>query len=210
MDDPRLHFPALRAHLGARDAPNADDVRRLDAARRLAKKLRYIPGISMIAVGNSVAMYASREESDIDLFIVARPGRLWLVRAIFTLFVALLGERKTARHHRDRFCLSFFADEEGLDFSAFLLEDDIYLAYWIATLKIVYDADTVYEKFLQINRDIITVKPEERDENTRWKLRATGTNREYLRWLWDMLEGIAKFFLLPRALRTHERLGKPA
>jgi hypothetical protein len=39
----------------------------------------------MIAIVNSLSMYATHPDSDIDLFIVTRPGMIWFVRFFATL-----------------------------------------------------------------------------------------------------------------------------
>lgn len=38
----------------------------------------------MVAVVNSLSLYATHEDSDIDLFIVTRPHMLWFVRVLVT------------------------------------------------------------------------------------------------------------------------------
>jgi len=52
--------------------------------------IRWIPGLRMVAVSNSLAMYATHKNSDIDLFIITAPRRLWLVRTLVLLTAGLL------------------------------------------------------------------------------------------------------------------------
>jgi hypothetical protein len=54
-------------------------------------------------------MNCASENSDIDLFIITSPDRLWLTRLMVTFIFQVLGKRKTAKKHKDNFCLSFFA-----------------------------------------------------------------------------------------------------
>ena len=44
--------------------------------------MRAIPFVEMIAVCNNLAYDNASEQSDIDLFIVVKPGRMWLTRRI--------------------------------------------------------------------------------------------------------------------------------
>ncbi len=48
----------------------------------------------MVAVVNSLAMHASDTDSDIDLFIVSDPNRMWLVRILSTFIFHILGVRR--------------------------------------------------------------------------------------------------------------------
>ena len=45
----------------------------------------------MMAICNSLSMYATHEDSDIDLFIVTKPGMLWFIRFFVTLRFWRLG-----------------------------------------------------------------------------------------------------------------------
>lgn len=71
--------------IGGKASPNAHEEALFLRAQKYIAKICNIPGISMIAVCNSLAMYATHPKSDIDLFIVTRPGMLWWVRCMITL-----------------------------------------------------------------------------------------------------------------------------
>jgi len=113
--------------------------------------LRFIPGLRSIAIANTVAFAAADAESDIDVFIVTKPGFLWWVRAIATLVLHVQGVRRHGNRVAGRFCLSFYADETAMDFRAIALPDDIYLAHWIATL-IPMVGEPCYRAFLAQNQ----------------------------------------------------------
>ncbi len=105
----------------------------------------------MIWIWNSISMNCATKDSDIDLFIVTSPNRLWLVRILITLIFQILWVRKTAKKHAGRFCLSFFATTDGLNFSSFALKDDIYLYFRILYFKPILDFDNTYQSFLDKN-----------------------------------------------------------
>lgn len=126
--------------------------RKLARARRVASFLGRLPSVRMVAVCNSLATLNADVGSDIDLFVVARPGTLWATRFIVASALALLGLRPDARTHADRVCMSFFVSEDRMDLSrCALAPDDTYLRYWIATLLPILDADGTFERFVAAN-----------------------------------------------------------
>ncbi len=130
-------------------------------AKRLWKRVNrfrpifgLIPYIKLVAVCNNLAINNSKPGSDIDLFIVTKPGRLFTSRLILTLWLQLFGVRRYGSKISERFCLSFFATEENLDFTFVKKEPlDIYLAYWFQTLQPIQGDREIYEKLLQKNND---------------------------------------------------------
>jgi len=113
--------------------------------------LRFVPFIRMVAVCNNLAFGNVDENSDIDLFIIAKKGRLFTVRILITAFLHILGVRRHGDKVSRRFCLSFFVDDSFLDFKSIAIENDIYLAYWCKTLVPIVD-DGVFKDFWDINR----------------------------------------------------------
>ncbi|PJC39289.1 hypothetical protein CO044_00590 [Candidatus Peregrinibacteria bacterium CG_4_9_14_0_2_um_filter_38_9] len=100
-------------------------------ARKYIKILQIVPFVRMVSVCNNLAFGLADEKSDIDLFIVARTGRLFIVRTFVTLIFNFFGVRRHGEKIHQRFCLSFFVDDSALDLSKMAIDNDIYLAYWI-------------------------------------------------------------------------------
>ncbi len=126
--------------------------RKYKRVMRAVRLLRFVPTIRMIAICNTLAWSHSREDADIDFFVVTEPGALWLTRLLAVLPFALLGLRPQTHRGRDLFCFSFFASERALDFAAIRLEpDDPYLLYWVASLVPVYDPDGLLEAVWDAN-----------------------------------------------------------
>lgn len=110
-----------------------------------------IPFIKMIAVCNTLAYNNPTLESDIDLFVVTKKNRLFTARAILSILTHLLGIRRHGRKITGRFCLSFFASENVINFEGLCLKPyDIYAAYWMMSLAPVYGEET-YAKFVAEN-----------------------------------------------------------
>lgn len=122
--------------------------------RRMVAFLAHIPFVRMICICNTLGLNASREEADIDFFIVARSGYLWFVRLLCTGSAALLNMRPTKKRICDTLCLSFYASDTALDFSSLQLAEwnpDLYLAYWTIWCVPIYDEDKTYDAFLSAN-----------------------------------------------------------
>lgn len=125
---------------------------KMNIARRAARLMSLVPFVQTICVCNTVAAGWPTEQSDIDVFIIVREGRLWLTRILITGLTALTRLRRS--HHRvtDLVCLSFYVTDEHLDISAVRInEPDIYLTYWIKQLIPLYDPKKFLPQFLKKN-----------------------------------------------------------
>lgn len=126
--------------------------KKIKRAKRVTGFLKFIPGIKMIAVCNSLAWTNAREESDIDFFIVTAPNKIWTARFWAAGFLKIFGLRPSGKNNKDKICLSFFVDEDSLELEPLAVgQPDIYLIYWVAQLRPLYDRGGVYQKFWQAN-----------------------------------------------------------
>jgi hypothetical protein len=57
---------------GIKSTPNTHEYALFERAKKYIHRCSWIPGIEMIAVVNSLSMYATHDDSDIDLFIITR------------------------------------------------------------------------------------------------------------------------------------------
>jgi hypothetical protein len=102
-DDAELRFHLAqtegRFHLSGR--PQLADMRRARAAasaqlwpvaKRYGARIARLPFVRLVGVTGALAMNNARPDDDIDLFILAQPGRLWLCR-LFVLAVVKLAAR---------------------------------------------------------------------------------------------------------------------
>ncbi|MBZ5587481.1 MAG: hypothetical protein LAO05_02885 [Acidobacteriia bacterium] len=55
-------------------------------ARRSARALAALPWVRMVAVTGSLAVNSVEDDADIDLMVVAAPGRVWMCRAMVIAF----------------------------------------------------------------------------------------------------------------------------
>ncbi|MDD5376883.1 MAG: hypothetical protein PHH16_02075 [Candidatus Gracilibacteria bacterium] len=143
----------LEPILGAKQIPSPEEKKLFQRTQDFIGYIGWIPGLRMVAVSNSLAMYATHENSDIDLFIITAPHRLWIVRTLVLLVATLLRVRAKPGDEAGKFCFPFFMTEKNMNLKEIALEDDIYLAYWIRTLKPIYNQDYTYGRLMEVNRD---------------------------------------------------------
>ena len=162
------------------------------------------PFLDLVAVCNSLPLGILNQESDIDLFIVARPGRLFLARSVVTILSSLFGIRRHGKKIRKRFCLSFFVDGSCLDLSGIALQpQDIYLAYWMRGLEPINGEWKIYEAFLQKNekwlKDYFSL-PFQAKQHFKERPLLIRWGKSVLEALldWDFLENILRDFQLKR------------
>ncbi len=121
-------------------------------ARVAAGIIRQLPFVRLVAVANTLADRSAGRDSDIDLFIVIKHGRLFLGRTLVTIAMQVAGLRRHGRKIANRICLSFFATTQHRDFRSIALPPyDIYLAYWIRELRPVLDEADTFEDFGRAN-----------------------------------------------------------
>lgn len=114
----------------------------VNAAFLVAKLMSAFPYVRAVFVSGSLSKQWMSKESDIDYFIITRPGRLWLARTMLALFkkTFLLNSHKY-------FCINYFVDEDHLEIE----EKNQYTATEIVTLLPVY-GQQYYDRFMAANQ----------------------------------------------------------
>lgn len=90
-----------------------------DTEKKLLKLKKFLPVFILcpytraVFLGGSTALGTSRPESDIDLFIVSKNNRVWLNKFFMTIFLSLIGERRTKKNLADKFCLNIFLSNKN-------------------------------------------------------------------------------------------------
>lgn len=117
------------------------------------KLLTYVPNVQAIFIVNSLAYQNVREQSDIDLLIVSKPGKIWSTRFFTTTIAKLLGIRPRPNFTKDTLCLSFYLDGKSLDMSKLMgNRNDVYEVYWIKHLFPLYDPENTINQLQNANR----------------------------------------------------------
>jgi len=172
-----------------REARYILSLKKLKRARRVAGFLKFVPGIKMIALCNSLAWTNAREESDIDFFIVTDKNKIWTARFWAAGFLQIFGLRPSKKNNKDKICLSFFADDDSLNLESLATgSPDIYLIYWVAQLQPLFDRGGIYQKFWQANAWIKKFLPnifpkDGADKVSKGRLNKIGLGEKFFRWL---------------------------
>lgn len=105
------------------------------AGSRAARTMAWIPWVRFVGVCNSVAFTAADKKSDIDFFIVARAGRLWTVRLLSALTLAIRGMLRWHGVYAGKVCLSFLVDEQSFEVDMIKKKpEDPYFDAWLVSL----------------------------------------------------------------------------
>jgi hypothetical protein len=130
-------------------------IRRKKLTDQKFKKSRWIlrflscpPFTRLIMMSGTMAIGNPYKESDIDLLVVAKAGRIWTTRACLTFFAMLLGKYRTGEKTENRLCLNHYVTDKSLaiDFgNLYKAEEYLNLAPIAGELKI-------YDDFLAANR----------------------------------------------------------
>ncbi len=178
--------------------------------RRYVGVLRIVPFLRMVAVCNNLAFGKVDERSDIDLFIIAKRGRLFIVRLFVTFLLHVMGVRRHGGKVAGRFCLSFFVDEDGMDMKEIAIDNDIYLAFWVRTMFPVID-DGVSEEFLEKNEWVKRYFENDFEMDKSRVIGGGGILSKIFEWIlggWfgDKIEGVLKKWQIKRANKKTENV----
>ncbi len=123
-----------------------ESLRRLRQAKKILYFLRFVPYVRAMAISGSVALLGAVQDSDIDLFILTAPKRIWLARLFVSAYFQILGLRRHGLYTKNRFCLNHYL-EAGRE-----IEEDknLYTAVEYASLLPVLGRREI-EKFWEQN-----------------------------------------------------------
>ena len=106
---------------------------------------RFVPYVTGVAVCNYLPLGVAGSDSDIDLFVITKPGRIFLSRFVLTVVTHFCGLRRHGRKIGSRFCLSFYASESSLNFNSILEAPyDVYFLYWLRALTPLYGDSSLW------------------------------------------------------------------
>ena len=121
-------------------------------ARKMVKLLRFIPFIGLVAVCNNLGYNNATEKSDIDLFLITSPKRIWTARFYSFLLLKLLGQRPKEGKSKDKICISVFVTEDKMNLKELMLdEEDIHFVYWLSQFVPLYDQKNIWPEFVKAN-----------------------------------------------------------
>lgn len=122
-------------------------------AQQASKIIIHFPWIKAIGIYGSLARLQSNNESDIDFFIITSNKRLWSARFFINFIFKILNLRPDNQHKKNRFCFSYWADENNLDLSTANFKNDYYYYYYgPSSFRFLTGQPTVIKKFFDSNQ----------------------------------------------------------
>jgi len=83
----------IEQQVAARKRRFLDAVKKQKKACKVVRYVSYLPSVRGVAICNSLAYHFTREKSDIDLFVIAKSGRVWTARMWAVSPLMLLRQR---------------------------------------------------------------------------------------------------------------------
>lgn len=76
--------------------------------------ISFLPFVRLIMLSGSMGLGNPLKESDIDLLVIAKHGRIWTTRAILTFFTLLFGAYRHTGKTQNRLCLNHYITDKSL------------------------------------------------------------------------------------------------
>lgn len=119
-----------------------------DLLKNSTQPLSRLPGVAAIFLSGSRAQGKSHKHSDIDLFIVAQPGRIWTARFFVYLTLFLQGTMRRNHSPKNSFCPNHFITADSLE----IQEKDAYSAHLFSHNKPLHDLNNIFVQFAKTNQ----------------------------------------------------------
>jgi len=116
--------------------------KRIRTAIKYAKFISNFPYVRAVLISGSLSKNVMKPDSDIDFFIITKPGRLWVCRAILTFFKKVF----LGNSYRN-FCLNYFIDTESLE----IPDKNIFTATEIVFILPMFNYP-MYQQFMAANQ----------------------------------------------------------
>ncbi len=173
-----------------------DSYAKIRTAQRLIRLFSWLPFIRSIMLANIIGANNVKTESDIDLFIITKQNRVWIIKGLASFIFAVLNLRPKKQKSKNTICLSYLVDESALDLSeARFNENDWYFAYWLSGLVPLYGSIEIYTKLLEANPWLKNILPNWQLANTKpLKRFVTNNNSEKSFKFWNIFEKMAHAF----------------
>lgn len=120
-------------------------------AKLIAQTLKIIPWIKLVGVSGGLAMNNAFKKDDIDLIVLCAKKRLWLSRFFLLGLLSLAGQRRKRQDKgkkiAGKFCVNILLEEDKLEQK----NKDIYVAHEILQMRVLWQRDGIYTKYLADN-----------------------------------------------------------
>ena len=131
-------------------------------AKRWSKWLKLNPWLKMVAVTGTVAVENAKQEDDIDLMFVFAEKRLFLGRLVEFIILKIMKKRRNPGQAEvnDVLCPNLYLTTESLE----IKNKDLFTAHEVVQVKLLWDRENTYSKFIEVNRWIEKFLPNSKIE----------------------------------------------
>ncbi len=112
--------------------------------KKIAKVLQAVPFLEMVGVTGSLSIDNAKPESDLDLLIILKPGRLWLSRLTATAFLTIFRWRRHHEKTKDRVCLNCYLANSSFAITSEIKPHDFHSAQEYGRLIPLWEAKKSY------------------------------------------------------------------
>lgn len=117
----------------------------LKKARRWTKFFRLIPSVKAVVVINSIAIGNPHDESDIDLFIITSPNRIFLTKGFLMYFLRLVRQLEDQHSSAGKFSLGMFLTTKGIKMDKDMMKiNEPHLVHWAISGVPLYGSEVWY------------------------------------------------------------------
>ncbi|MCL5795412.1 MAG: hypothetical protein M1338_03570 [Patescibacteria group bacterium] len=119
-------------------------------AEKTAWFLQGVPFVRFISVTGSLAYDMAKENSDIDIFVIAKTGRIWTARYFVTLFLRCIGQYNyiNTTKRAGKICPNRFLADDYL----VIHPQNRYHAQDYTQMVPLFDINGLYDKFIAKNK----------------------------------------------------------
>ena len=111
--------------------------------------MQIIPFTKLVMGSGSFSLGNTRKDSDVDLMIVAKWGRIWTVRTFFTLLTSLLRVKRHKDKTEDMICLNHYITDRSLRIPF----ESLYTAQLYYHILSIYNSDEDRKLFLKFQKE---------------------------------------------------------
>jgi hypothetical protein len=137
---PYVHLHGRGGTVAVRERRRLASASLWPTARRYARIVARLPLVRGVAISGALAMDNTEADSDIDLFVLAQPGRVWTCRLLLVALV-LMAQRRGAR-----LCPNYVLSADRLE----IARHDLFTAHEIVQMVAVERSDAL-EAFVRAN-----------------------------------------------------------
>jgi hypothetical protein len=134
-------------------------VQKWEKASRAASFLRFIPTISFVGITGGLSILNVDEEDDIDFYICAKKGTLWITRFLSTVLMELCAVRRRpgSQEVKDAICLNMFVTDDALAVPR--SQRNVYTAHEVLQMQPLWERGRAYADFLKKNAWVASLFP---------------------------------------------------